>query len=268
MGGTISATNPSVPTTTQPCVFYVTASGSGIEISSVSVSVMFPGMDSPEVVYNGSSFTGEYDGYSNVWGSATSKGFSILRHNGWRYGTPSFNVQVVFSNGGILNSTGGGATLVGGVGGVTSTELDAVLVTNLLSGAGLPLKMGKVTYTGLGGYDIYRPLTMPSLLTLANGEKYAISGVFLVKSGATIVATIELSNQVLRYATGSIWTNVRNGSYTLLKETVWSTYFTADEHFPVIGENSGVLSIVCRPINSQVVTVEFDGTISANGTDS
>ena len=267
MGGTISATNPTTPTLTQPCVFTVLASGVGVEISSVSISALFPGMNSPEVVYSSGTFTGEYDGYSNTWGSVTSKGFSVLRQNGWRYGTPRFNIQVVYSNGSILNSTGGGAILEGGVGGVTPAGMDEAFVTYVLNGAGLPLKMDKTTYLGSGTSDVYHSLTLPSLLTLLDNAKYCVSGTLLVKNGSTLLATIELRNQVLRYTTGPAWTSVRAGGYELTKETGWDTYFVADEDFPIFGESSGILSFVCKPIDAQSVTVEFDGVIAAHGTD-
>lgn len=109
MSGTISSFVPSRPEPTQPVVLTV-AAGGGTAISSVSVSVLLPGMESPEVAYTTSGgFTGNYTGYSATWGSSTSRGFSLLRQHGWT-NPPVVSVEATYDDGLVLVSSNDGSS--------------------------------------------------------------------------------------------------------------------------------------------------------------
>ena len=108
MSGTISSFNPTNPAPTQPVVLTVSA-GDGVTISSVTISLLLPGMESPEVVYFFGVFSGNYLGLSSRWGSLSSYGFSILRQHGWTE-SPIIYVTATFSDGLVLSSGSDGSS--------------------------------------------------------------------------------------------------------------------------------------------------------------
>lgn len=145
-------------------------------------------------------------------------------------------------------------------------EIADTVTAALLEGPGLPLKLAPTSVTGSGGADIYRNLTLPVGLTLVTGRKYRIEGILLIRNGSTRLAEIAYEHHILKRGSGS-WSEVRPGSSDPILESGAETYFATEAELFILGENSGALALVGKPINGQTVTIEFDGLISDLGTD-
>lgn len=84
----LSAISPTTVLRDTPISFTVTEVGTE---RKPFVTIQFGGSDTVEVVYDGTSFTGKYAGYSGRWEVTGGYGFSILRSGGWPV-TPTLRV--------------------------------------------------------------------------------------------------------------------------------------------------------------------------------
>jgi hypothetical protein len=84
----LSSISPTTVLRDTPIAFTVTEVGTE---RKPLITIQFGGSDVVEVVYDGTSFTGKYAGYSGRWEVTGGYGFSILRSGGWPI-TPTLRV--------------------------------------------------------------------------------------------------------------------------------------------------------------------------------
>jgi hypothetical protein len=144
-------------------------------------------------------------------------------------------------------------------------ELAATLSSTLLTSVGLPLKLAPRLVTGSSVEQAYA-LTLPDGITLTAGRKYRLDGILFVRDGSTVLSAGAYANHVLKRGSES-WTDVRPGAEYPVLNGGASAFFDSVEDVFTLGEDSGVLSLVGKPIDGESVTIEFDGTIADLGTD-
>lgn len=135
---------------------------------------------------------------------------------------------------------------------------------NLISGAGLPVYLPPFPFTGSGGTDRAQNVVMPRLLPLVTGHRYRISGVFLVSVGATVLATVAVSDHVL-YRDALVYIELRPGDIRRGVNLGWDTYFASENDLPGLGINALDIQVNVKPRDGFTVTVEFRGVIADFG---
>ena len=134
----------------------------------------------------------------------------------------------------------------------------------LIPGAGLRIYRPPTPVTGGGAMTT--PLVVPAALPLANGHRYRISGVILVRSTkGNPVAAISVQDAIVLRGPGG-WSEVRGPDIVVRTFPGWGAFFALESQLPGLGFTTFTLELWTQPLTGQTVIVEFHGTIADIGT--
>lgn len=153
---------------------------------------------------------------------------------------------------------------------LTDTVNTKASITQLATGAGLPMALAIATYTGSGTSDqVSSPFSLPSGITAQDEHQYEISGSFNVTDASNAqVASVSYRGLRIEYeATGTTWTVVKTGDVTYKTETGWDSLFQNASRLPGFDFNDGDVNfgMTVRPLDAAVVKVTGDFVIADLG---